>query len=61
MTVEHVEVLVEEPSTEAALQILLPKILGATSFAIHPHQGKSDLLAKLPAKLRAYAAYVPSG
>lgn len=44
---------------EAALRILLPGMLGETTFAIHPHQGKSDLLAKLPAKLRAYAAWIP--
>ncbi len=56
----HVEFLVEEPSAEAALQNLVPKILGAgISFAIHPHQGKPDLLAKLPGRLRGYRTWLP--
>jgi hypothetical protein len=58
MSVEHVEVLVEEPSAEAALSLLLPKLLPAT-FTIHSHQGKSDLLGKLALKLRGYAAWLP--
>ena len=60
MTVEHVEVLVEEPSMEAALELLLPKLLADTSFKIHTHQGKLDLLTKLPAKLRGYASWIPA-
>lgn len=60
MTVEHVEVLVEEASMEAALAVLLPRLLPATSFQIHTHQGKPDLLGKLPGKLRAYAAWIPA-
>lgn len=53
----HLEFLVEEPSIEAALIHLLPKILPAEcSFAIRVFQGKPDLLAQLPARLRAYAA-----
>lgn len=60
MTVEHVEVLVEEQSAEAALALVLPKILGTTSFTIHPHQGKLDLLAKLPTRLRGYARWIPT-
>lgn len=43
MTVEHVEVLVEEPSAEAALEVLLPKLLGAVTFQIHAHQGKPEV------------------
>jgi hypothetical protein len=57
--VEHLEVLVEEPSAEAALGLLLPKLLPTTSLAVHPHQGKADLLAKLPGKLRGYASWIP--
>ncbi len=45
---------------EAALQVLLPKLLGSTSFSLHPHQGKDDLLAKLPGKLSAYAKWMPT-
>lgn len=60
MTVDHVEVLVEEASMEAALAVLLPRMLPATSFQIHTHQGKPDLLGKLPKKLRAYASWIPA-
>ena len=56
----HVEFLVEEPSAEAALQNLLPKILGSVaSFDIHPYQGKSDLLKKLPSRLDGYSHWLP--
>ena len=56
----HLEFLVAEPSAEAALQSLVPKIVGpAISFAIHPYQGKPDLLGKLPGVLRAYRAWLP--
>jgi len=59
VTVEHVEVLVEELSAEAALRLLLPKILKGISFEIHPHQGKADLLKDLPGRLRGYAQWLP--
>jgi hypothetical protein len=54
MTVEHVEILVEEISTEAALRLLLPKILGSVAFEVYPHQGKDALMRRLPSRLRAY-------
>jgi hypothetical protein len=60
MKVEHIEVLVEEPSTEAALQVLLPKIIGETSFDVYPHQCKDDLLKCLPSRLRGYAKWLPA-
>ncbi len=60
MKVEHIEVLVEEPSAEALLTILLPKLVEHATFTIHVHQGKKDLLAKLPAKLRAYRHWLPA-
>ena len=42
---KHVEFLVEEDSAEALLKGLLPKLLPAgVSFAIHPFQGKRELL-----------------
>jgi len=59
VTVDHVEFLVEEPSMEAALGLLLPKILESKTFKIYPHQGKPDLLSKLPDRLRAYASWMP--
>ena len=56
----HIELLVEEPSAEAALQELLPKIIGNTAtFTIHPFQGKRDLMAKLPGRLRGYSHWLP--
>lgn len=58
MTAEHIEVLVEEPSMEAFLHALLPRILpSGRTFQIHSFQGKSDLLGKLEARLRGYAAW----
>lgn len=55
----HLEVLVEEPSAQAALEELLPKLLPAdASVAIHAHQGRPALLRKLPARLAAYAKMV---
>jgi len=59
VTVAHVEILVEEPSAEAALRILLPKMLGSASFEIYPHSCKDDLLKRLPDRLRGYAAWIP--
>jgi len=58
--IEHIELLVEEPSTEAALRMLLPRFLAGISFEIHPHQGKHDLLTKLPGRLRGYARFLPA-
>lgn len=59
MNVEHVEVLVEEPSMEAALRLLLPRILGATSFRIYPYQCKDELLERLPSRLHGYSTWLP--
>jgi Domain of unknown function (DUF4276) len=51
----HLELLVEEPSAEAALDILLPSILPeGFTYAIHPHQGKQSLLKNLPSRLAGY-------
>lgn len=59
MNVEHLEVLVEEPSMEAALRLLLPKMLTGVSYNVHPYQGKQDLLRQLPTRLRGYAPWLP--
>lgn len=59
MSGAHLEVLVEEPSAEAALTWLLPKC-GIGSFAIHAFQGKTDLLRKLPSRLKGYKWLPPS-
>jgi hypothetical protein len=59
MAVSHVEVLVEEPSMEAALRVLLPRVLGNLTFQIYPYQGKDDLLKQLPSRLRGYRTWLP--
>ncbi|HEY89686.1 MAG TPA: DUF4276 family protein [Thermoflexia bacterium] len=57
MNVAHVEFLVEEPSMEAFLRELLPRLLGQVHFSIRTFQCKDDLLKKLPQRLRGYAWY----
>ena len=59
MTVEHLEVIVEEPSMEAALSILLPRMVGNASFHIYSHQCKDELLARLPQRLQGYEPWLP--
>ncbi|GIX00846.1 MAG: hypothetical protein KatS3mg111_4178 [Pirellulaceae bacterium] len=60
MTARHLEILVEEPSMEAFLRGLLPRLLPQDrSFSVYPFQGKTDLLAKLPSRLKGYAAWLP--
>jgi hypothetical protein len=59
VSVERLEIFVEEPSMEAALRSMLPRWLGAIDFEIYTHEGKDDLLAKLPARLRAYSHFLP--
>jgi hypothetical protein len=61
MRAEHLEILVEERSMEAFLLELLPRLLGdQTTFRVYPSQGKPDLLRNLPARLRAYAKFLPA-
>jgi hypothetical protein len=55
MKVEYLEVLVEEPSMESALRVLLPKMIGDLPFEVVTHQCKSELLARLPQRLQGYA------
>jgi len=56
----HIEFLVEEPSAESALENLIPKMVGpAVSFKIRPFQGKPNLLANLPARLKGYSQWLP--
>ncbi len=61
MSVAKLEILVEELSMEAALRLIVPKIIGDLSFDVYPYQGKGDLLKKLPDRLRGYAAWMPEG
>lgn len=56
----HIEFLVEEASVEAVLRNIVPQILGdVATYNIHPHQGKQDLLRKLPNRLKAYKKWIP--
>ncbi len=60
MTADHLEVLTEERSMEAFLELLLPRVLPVeTTFAIHSFQGKPDLLRNLGNRLRGYARWLP--
>lgn len=57
----HIEFLVEEQSAEVALHNIVPQILGQdVSFKVHSHQGRLDLLSKLPARLRGYSHWLPA-
>ncbi|OEU42408.1 hypothetical protein BGV40_09765 [Methanosarcina sp. Ant1] len=61
MSSEHLEILVEEPSMEAFLRELLPRMLGdKVSFEVYPFQCKDDLLAKLSSRLKGYSAWLPA-
>lgn len=61
MRAEHLVLLVEEPSAEEFLRVLLPRFLPkGRSFELHAFQGKMDLLAKLEVRLRAYANWLPA-
>jgi hypothetical protein len=56
----HIEFLVEEPSAEAALKNLAPKLMGEDiALNIHVFQGKRDLLKNLPKRLRGYRRWLP--
>jgi hypothetical protein len=59
MSVAHIEILVEELSMEAALRLIVPKIIGDLSFEVYPYQCKQDLLDKLPGRIKGYAAWLP--
>ncbi len=60
MKAKHFELLVEEPSMEAFLHQVLPRMAGSeATYTVHVHRGKPDLLAKLGSRLRAYAKWLP--
>ncbi len=62
MAATHLVLLVEEPSMEAFLRALLPRLLPQDrTFEVHPSQGKRDLLGKLEARLRGYFRVVACG
>jgi len=55
----HIEFLVEEESAEVFLSGFLPNVLREADCRFHVFQGKRDLLANLPARLRAYRTWLP--
>ncbi len=57
--IENLIVFVEEPSAEAALEELLPKIIGEASFDIRVFQCKDELLKRLPERLAGYSRWLP--
>ena len=60
MIASHLEFLVEEPSMEAFLEGLLPRLLPEDcEYSIHPFRGKSDLKRNLGRRLRGYARWLP--
>ena len=60
MTINQIDVLVEELSMEALLRELLPRLVGEhVTVQIYPFNGKGDLMSKLPARLKGYAHWLP--
>ncbi|PSF31077.1 hypothetical protein C7H19_23415 [Aphanothece hegewaldii CCALA 016] len=56
----HIEFLVEEFSTQEFLLQILPTILKTDiTYDIHAFRGKSDLLKKLPERLKGYKNWIP--
>lgn len=56
----HVDFLLEEASAEAALRQLLPRLLPDATWNCIAHQGKHDLLKRLPGRLKTYARQLPA-
>lgn len=59
---EQLEFLIEEPSMEEVLKVILPKILPNhwklnQNVFLRVHEGKSDLQKSIPKKIRAYSNY----
>jgi hypothetical protein len=60
VTATSIDFIVEEPSMEAFLRVVLPMILGRTQFKIRPFQSKDQLLKHLPIRLQGYAQWIPA-
>jgi hypothetical protein len=55
----HLEFLLEEPSAEVVIKNLISKMIrGKHSYKLITHQGKDDLLKKLPGKLMSYHEWI---
>lgn len=55
--VELVDFLVEEPSMEAYLRELLPRLIPGVPFDVHNLTNKDSLLKKLPSRLAGYSTW----
>lgn len=61
MAVSHLEFLVEDATTEALLNGVLPCICeGKITFQVYSFNGKPDLLRKLSSRLNGYASWLPA-
>ena len=58
MTATTIDFIVEEPSMEAFLRVVLPMILGRTQFKIRQFQNKDQLLKRLPTRLQGYSQWI---
>ncbi len=56
---ERLIVFVEEPSMEATVEHLLPKLMNDVDFEIRRFQCKDDLLKNLPDRLFGYSTWLP--
>lgn len=58
VTERWIEILVEEPSAKALLQVLAPRIVPDVTVNIHEHNGKQALLKRLPRRLQGYRSFI---
>ncbi|WP_232319719.1 DUF4276 family protein [Prosthecochloris sp. HL-130-GSB] len=57
-----IELILEEPSAEAAMRLIMPKILAGRAEVNYINmRNKSRLLQELPARLRGYKEQIRSG
>lgn len=57
----HIEILVEEASSEIVLNEIVPKIVGnEVTFKVHDFRGKHNLIKKLPDRMRGYNSILKS-
>ncbi len=59
MRLEKLIVFVEEYSMEVALEILLPRMLGAIEYQIISFSCKNEMLKQLPERLKGYSTWMP--
>lgn len=60
MSSVHYEFIVEDQSMEVFLDGFIRSVIVDATYQVYSHQGKSDLIRKLPSRLRGYAGWIPS-